>query len=191
MHLKTFLGLLAWFIFLGVLFSISLTDETIATDGLDKKVEPRFYAGSILRRSQGLPNNFFMEAKQVENTLQTEYSFDVHGGMDRFEFFCDKLTLDPKTGFLFEGDVRFIDKHDEKILFAPYAKMAPDGSSLKIYDNPIIIQKKGAQSKIRAKSVVYQKTSDGFEASLEGPIECVMQDMEIKEFAPFKRERPL
>jgi hypothetical protein len=173
------------------LFLCSLTTERFSTGGLDQKVEPKFTAKSLLRSTESLSNALTFQAKRVENSFFCEISHEVKGTLDQFDFSCDKLTLDKKEGLFLEGNVTITDTLEKKSLYAPYARILPKEGILEVFDHPILLQHKGLQSKILAKKVLYLKTPEGYKAFVEGPIECIIDDIDVKNYAPFKREKPL
>lgn len=191
MYGKAILNTFLWLAILTTLFFFSLSSEPFSTGGLDRKVEPKFSAKTLLRSTESLPNTLFLRAKRIENSFQSEVSHDIKGALDQFNFSCDTLTLDKKEGLFLEGNVIVIDTVEKKTLYAPYARILPKEGILEVYDNPILVQQKGVQSKIVAKKVLYRKTPEGYKALIEGPIECIVDDFDVKNYAPFKCEKPL
>lgn len=191
MYFKAILKTATWFCLLIALFLFSLSKERFYASGLDQKVKPKFEAGSLMRFTENLPNSLSFKAQKIENSFHSEVSHDVEGTLDQFTFSCDKLTLDKKTGLFLEGNVVIVDTIEKKSLYAPFAKIHPKEGTLEVFDNPVIVQQKGVQSKIMARRVLYEKTQAGYKASVEGPIECIVDDVDVKSYVPFKREKSL
>ncbi|MFZ4772996.1 MAG: hypothetical protein ACOYK9_03295 [Chlamydiia bacterium] len=180
MHLKKTLILSFWFGLLICGFTTTLTRTPFAADQLTSSLDPQFSVGALERKTQNLPNHFSMKAKRIESSLKQEISHEVEGELDHFQFFCDKLTMNPKTGLFLDGHIVLVDPLEGKTIYAAEAFIDPKLGVLELNNNPVIVQENGPTTHIRAKKITYQKQSDGYVASLDGPIECIVDNLEIR-----------
>ena len=51
----------------------------------------------------------------------------------------------------------------------------------------VVVNEKGPVTHILAKHVLYTKNSDGYTTSFEGPVECIVDNIELKEYVPSHR----
>ncbi len=122
------------------------------------------------------PAAFIATSQKVEGTLGT------------LNFFCQKLMIDPKLGFFLEGKVLFIDSIEDKSFYTEKAWISPEFSKIELLDSPLIVEK---STQLKASKILYTKTAAGYETFIEGPIECIVDQLNLKDYVPFEREKPL
>jgi len=161
--------------------------ERFYTAGLDQKPLISFQAEKIKRVAYNLSNFFDMQAESVKTDQKKEVSLNVQGHLDHLNFSADKMTFEPGVGLFLEGDVLIRDFKEKKTIRSQKAFIDYKKGYVELLENPTILQEEGPHTLITAKKVFYQKDGSSFLATIEGPIECIVEDLKMKDYDPFKR----
>lgn len=191
MFSRKVLALSCWFFLLFYVLLNTLSQERFYTAGLDQKPVLFFHADKLERVAYHFSNHFDMEADAVETTQKKEVSYKVKGHLDYLDFSADLMTFDPKNGLFLEGNVSIRDLKEKKTIHSEKAFIDYKKGYLELSENPIIFQEDNQQNWIKAKKICYQKTGLSYSATIEGPIECIVEDLNLKDYDPFNREKAL
>ncbi len=187
MFSRKVLAIFIWFSFLFYALLHTASIERFYTAGLDQKPLISFQAKKIKRVAYNLSNFFDMQAESVRTDQKKEVSLNVQGHLDHLDFSADKMTLEPRNGLFLEGNVRIRDSKEKKTIRSQKAFIDYKKGCVELIEDATILQEEGPHTLIKAKKVFYQKDGSSFLATIEGPIECIVEDLKMKDYDPFKR----
>lgn len=128
-----------------------------------------------------------MQAESVKTDQKKEVSLNVQGHLDHLDFSADKMTFEPKNGLFLEGNVKIRDAKEKKTIRSQKAFIDYKKGYVELLEDTTILQEEGPHTLIKGKKVFYQKDGSSFSATIEGPIECIVEDINMKDYDPFKR----